>query len=172
MNSTEWEKNFDPDNKYTRYGPEYTFGEIKLRVPFEVLSKLVLKEHGALNESKYLRRMRVFEENYITFPISWTTHTFSMFYDSLEKFVLEAHQHGHLNYFVSKYTLPPLPKPEDLGPQVLTMDMLSAGFIVWIFTVILAIISFVFEHIFYYFHNKRKLPKIIRVKTKVTCKIR
>jgi hypothetical protein len=46
---------------------------------------------------------------------------FDLIFDPLEKIILEAHQHGHDQYHVSKFTPSPAAKPFKKGPETLTM---------------------------------------------------
>jgi hypothetical protein len=101
-------------------------------------------------------KMEIFKDDYAWTTTSWGVHPNSLMYETLENFILELHQHGHLNRLISVYSHRENDhKHIDSGPQILTMHILSAGFIVWIVTVFLSSISFICEHVFNYFFKLR-----------------
>lgn len=73
----------------------------------------------------------------------------------LEKFILEAQQHGILDYFHRRvYRFEKVKENIESETQVLSMYMLSAGFYVWLVTVALACFVFIGEHIFFFIKEK------------------
>lgn len=92
--------------------------------------------------------MKIFDEDYEVNEKVWIVHKETQeIFKILEKFILEAHQHGIIRHFENLVELNEIPKPPDPDPKVLTMEILSAGFIVWLVTVIISCISFIGEHI-------------------------
>lgn len=89
----------------------------------------------------------------------WFTYKQSIMFDSLQKFILEVHQHGFVSHFERKNTPRAADIPED-EPKVLTMQMLSAGFGLWLGSIIIAIVAFFGEHVAKNFEmRKRKLKR-------------
>lgn len=79
----------------------------------------------------------------------------SFLYEPLNKFVLEFYQHGLFAHSESKWNPAYLGPDEEDGPQVLTMRMLSAGFIIWMICIICCLVVFFIE--------------IIAIKCQLTC---
>jgi hypothetical protein len=90
-----------------------------------------------------------------SFALSWMMRRSSFLIDSFNKFIMECEQHGISADFNNKryYDIPP-PSIE-VDPQKLTLDILSAGFIVWLVSVLIACIVFGIEHIVAYNMKKR-----------------
>lgn len=80
------------------------------------------------------------------------------------KFIGELHQHGHIEHFKNVAKIRDPPKPEDPGPQVLTMYILSAGFIVWLASISTAFIAFAGEHLWRCYKVTSHLKKRVRIK--------
>jgi hypothetical protein len=80
------------------------------------------------------------------FPLSWLAKRTSYFIEDLNKFLMEVEQYGFKEYlYNSKFeNIAPTSEP---GPQILTMYMLSAGFYIWLGSVVIACIVFAIEHI-------------------------
>jgi hypothetical protein len=150
MTRDEWNKVFMRPDKY---GPDYTFAEVASRLDYEIYRRRLKKEN---NLTLAHERMMIFKENYKMRPIYWQTPQGGILTDLIQKFTLEAHQHGHLNYFISLYQPPEIAKPPEPGPQILTMKKLSAGFIVWLGSLLIACTSFFMEHLIYYITVTRK----------------
>lgn len=92
--------------------------------------------------------------------LSWHTVPQSFIFESLEKFILDCHQHGILVHLIDKL-LPTVVKKDEDEPEVLTLYILSAGFFLWLYTVLIAILVFLMEHIVH-------LSKTRWIKAKVT----
>lgn len=105
---------------------------------------------------EFFSNYEIFNENYYTVPQTWILQTNSFIHQTIDMLILRLHQNGIIARFESLFSLPKLPKPEDPGPQILTMKKLSAGFTVWIGSVLIACIAFVCEHIYKYLDDKRK----------------
>lgn len=69
----------------------------------------------------------------------------SILHESLNKFILEYNQHGHFAYSESIWNPKPLGEDNPDEPQVLTIDMMAAGFIVWLVCVLISIVVFFVE---------------------------
>lgn len=124
---------------------------------------------GAENNQQFEymeRNILVIPEDYRWHMLSWHVHPQSFIYEPLQKFILECHQHGFIiNLMNNLFTT--LVKPEAEGPQVLTMFILSAGFYIWLCTVLIAIVVFFIEHLLFYLSKQRvKIKEVNRKKTK------
>lgn len=85
------------------------------------------------------------ENFYITRPLNVLVHPDSVFYEKLDKHILECLQHGLLN------TKPNEPAEKSSNePQVLTLQLLEAGFFIWLCSILLACVAFICEHIVRY----------------------
>lgn len=90
------------------------------------------------------------------FPLSWLTARTNYFIDSLNDFLLQSEQHGFTQHFYDSQfeEVPSLPTSEKIN-QISTYA-LSAGFIIWLATVLIACIVFILEHIFAYYKRNQK----------------
>jgi hypothetical protein len=111
------------------------------------------------------KNMKIFKEDYLSQSSAIFVNNDNLVYDQLNKFILEVHQHGILVYYESLHNAPKVPKEED-PPQVLTMYMLSAGFIVWLVTVLIACLTFIGELIYFRFKRNLTSSKIIKIRKK------
>lgn len=84
----------------------------------------------------------------------WYVNAYSVVYESIEKFILEAHQHGIIQFIESRYSSKKQ-RPRESGTKVLTMYMLSAGFYVWLVSVAIACVVFICEHIVSRYSNSK-----------------
>jgi hypothetical protein len=97
---------------------------------------------------------KLFEEDYNLYFYSWSVG--AQLYESFQKYILECHQHGIITYLNQKY-FPTFLKPdEEEDPRVLTMYMLSAGFYLWLGSIVVACIVFIGEHVVRYFSKRRR----------------
>jgi hypothetical protein len=101
-----------------------------------------------------------------SFPLSWLSPKTNFFIDTLNKLLMESEQHGITQHFIDSQFINIEPKllREISEPQVLTMQMLSAGFIIWFASVVVACIVFVIEHIIAYSTRKFKMKLINETK--------
>lgn len=107
---------------------------------------------------------RVLDDNYMEVPLSFSTHPQTIIAESLNKFILECHQHGFCANFISKaFDFIDLGNDKQ-GPQVLTRTKLSAGFFVWLATVVVACVVFALEHLVHYLKNKDYVSKLQEIK--------
>lgn len=87
-------------------------------------------------------------EDFLWHLISWHVAPQSFIYEPLEEFILNCHQNGMILHLMRQI----LPKEsmfiESESPPVLTMYMLSAGFYIWLITVLLSVIVFMLEHLY------------------------
>lgn len=101
--------------------------------------------------------MIIMDDDYLWLTSCWILQPFTFIIQPIERFILELHQHGIITHFENLKSLKEVPKPEDPEPEILTLQMLSAGFIVWISTFIFVIIAFITEHIVFYLQVKSDL---------------
>lgn len=87
----------------------------------------------------------------------------SDFYKPLEELILKMHEHGLIHYlkilYLGRCKLPKFERENE--NQVLTMYLLSAGFYLWLFMVLVSIIAFIAEHIYRYFTRRRNSSNVI-----------
>lgn len=69
----------------------------------------------------------------------------SFIYESLSKFILQYYQHGLMAYLESKWFPGNYAEVDEDEAQVLTIGMLSAGFIVWLVCVLISCVVFLIE---------------------------
>lgn len=123
---------------------ELAFGTRKIRKMIEIgKEKLLGNSHSVSKMFKVVEGTR-------SFPLSWLMKRSTFLIDSFNKFLMECEQHGFTDYLYKSQFIdvpPPSTKPD---PQKLTMDILSAGFYVWLATVLAACVVFIIEHIVAY----------------------
>lgn len=112
-------------------------------------------------DHKKLIPMRLLKDDFISLPNNWLVDFNNHVFVPLEKFIQEAQQHGIIKHFENLMEHAQMPPDPEKEPNVLTMFMLSAGFLVWLVTVIFACVIFICEHIIYYISIKRKKNSII-----------
>jgi hypothetical protein len=117
------------------------------------------KEGERYSPVEYLfEHQRMFSNIYSSqgFPLSWLSSKFNYLIETYDKFLLEAEQQGFTQYFYDSYFIDfrGLHSTED--PKVLTMKMLSAGFIAWLVSVAIACIVFIIEQIVAFVTRKQK----------------
>lgn len=96
-------------------------------------------------KSKY---MSILDDDFGWIIYSWYTWRFSPLYELLQKFILEIYQHGIYDYLERNELFNQLQMeiPEKEDPRrVLTVKMLSAGFVIWVCFVAASLIVFLFE---------------------------
>jgi hypothetical protein len=98
----------------------------------------------------FYKGMNILKEDYVLLTSSWLVTPESNLYETVQDFLLKMHEHGFIKHFDEMQHSFPVSE-DGQGPQVLTMYMLSAGFIVWLATILLACIAFICEHIYRYF---------------------
>jgi hypothetical protein len=104
--------------------------------------------------------MKILNEDYEVNELVWFINKETQeVYENLERFILELHQHGIIKHFENVAEMNEIPKPPDPDPQVLTMHMLSAGFIVWLATVTISCVVFMVEHLVKYVTTMRSLAE-------------
>jgi hypothetical protein len=147
----------------------FAYEQVKLKR----VMKDVSYEDKIFKKGSEIKLISLIRENFISFEstrslsLSWLSKKSNFFINTLNKFLMEAEQHGFTQYFQdSKFKdLPPTSK--NLKPKVLTMQMLSAGFIVWLGSVVVACFVFVIELLIA--HKSRKSQKsIVKKKYKKT----
>jgi hypothetical protein len=100
--------------------------------------------YKAQKENIISSKMKIFKDDYMWVGSSWLVTPNSFLCEALERYILELHQHGIIQHFHDLVSSPKVPESES-DPQVLSMYILSAGFIVWIVTVAMACIVFIIE---------------------------
>lgn len=90
--------------------------------------------------------MRHIDESFQSYLCGVTVRRHSFLSETLYMFILEYQQHGHYA-FAEKLRLPKVigKVEEEDKPKVLTMQMLSAGFIVWLISILVSVFAFVCE---------------------------
>lgn len=126
------------------------------RSAWEKKQKLIHK-----NKKEVINQATIFKDDYYFLTSCWFMDFQNFLYDDIEMLILQFHQHGIIKRYESFAKLPPIPPQED-QPQILTLYMLSAGFIVWCVTVLLACLTFIGEFTFYYVNKYLKRPKIVK----------
>lgn len=105
-------------------------------------------------------QMKIFENDYLWVGSSWLVQPNNFIGETLDKYILELHQHGIIEHYLDLVSLPKVPEFEK-DPEKLTMFMLSAGFLVWITAVSIACIEFICEVIMGHLLSKREKNRII-----------
>lgn len=90
--------------------------------------------------------IRIIPEVFRWHMLPWHVRKQSLIYEQLEKFILDCQQNGIIEHLVRNIS-PVFLQPDGIGPQVLTMFELSAGFIIWMGSVLVAICVFILEMI-------------------------
>jgi hypothetical protein len=89
-------------------------------------------------------------ESYFSYPLSWLTNKCDYLTETFDKFLLEVEQSGFKQYYEDAQFIQLNIWTPDQKPKILTMQMLSAGFIVWLVSVGIACVVFIIEHIVAY----------------------
>lgn len=79
-------------------------------------------------------------------------------YKLFEDFTLRCHQNGVISHIESMNFPPEIIQPKD-PRKILTFYMLSAGFYLWLISVVVACLVFVGEHVVRYFSRTRHLKQ-------------
>lgn len=121
-----------------------------------VLQFLTDMENQEFNNAVFSSDMVFLKQDLRTHFEAFHVRSGSYIHDVLNDFILQCHQHGFIEYFISRhFKLPKIDKRDTR--KVLTMYMLSAGFYLWIISVVVACVVFVIEHIVRYFSRTIKL---------------
>jgi hypothetical protein len=112
--------------------------------------------------------MVLLEDDLRTHHEVFVVRTESFILDILNEFILQCHQHGFIDYFERKNFKQPLFKEED-PRKVLTMYMLSAGFYIWLSSILVACVVFVAEHVVRYFTRTRDFGPRVKVYYEFDC---
>jgi hypothetical protein len=89
-----------------------------------------------------------------SYPLSWLSTKWSFFIDVLNKFLMESEQYGFTQHFYDLEFFYSGFNKDTSEKQVLTLQMLSAGFFVWLISVIIACIVFAIEHVIAYYKRR------------------
>lgn len=98
-----------------------------------------------------LKAFKLLDDDIVQMPLFLYFNTRALVSESFSNFILLCHQHGICDYFQSLVFLAEPNKDEPEKPQILTMQKLSAGFLVWFGSVFVACLVFVCEIIWFIF---------------------
>lgn len=121
-----------------------------LRFPYGISTKRFTtnfkgNEKQLKNSGKFMTWLEdYFQCSLVSFPVKRNSKIF----EPLQKFILEFYQHGHLAFSETKWLPSMSGADEEDEPQVLTMKMLTAGFIIWLVCVMICTTVFILEIIF------------------------
>lgn len=92
------------------------------------------------------------EDSYRWHTANWVIVPFSYVYQKVEEFILLCHQNGIIDHLQEMLCVERSSKIEE-QPKVLTLEMLSAGFYVWLASVVAAIFIFAIEHLHFFMYK-------------------
>lgn len=92
-----------------------------------------------------MQSFKILDDDIIQMPVFLYVNSRAIISENFNNFILLCHQHGICQYFQSLTFLSDLSTKEFQKPQVLTMEKLSAGFLVWIGSVVVACLVFFCE---------------------------
>lgn len=138
------------DKFYFRFNESITKEE--KRIYADLVDKNFLKEMFNGTNFEHIRKhcvdFKILDDTFQTLTVKFLTFSRGYLSEILEKFLLEAHQHGIIEGVERKiYRFGNFNYKLESDLQVLTMYMLSAGFYIWLGTVAIACVVFVGEHI-------------------------
>lgn len=114
---------------------------------------------------KYVHSFKMFKETYQILSISLLSFCRGYLNGILDKFILEAHQHGILEYLQRRSNhFADISDEIESKTQVLTLYMLSAGFYVWLITVAITCIAFVGEQVSFVIVSRNEAKKLSKLK--------
>lgn len=88
------------------------------------------------------------DETFLTTFTIFLTYYRGYLNEVFEKFILEAHQHGIIEFcYRQVYHFPDV--SVEKFPIILTMQILSAGFYIWLGSIVIACIVFIGEHVIF-----------------------
>lgn len=134
-----------------------TFARMYLEYENDTFAQIVNRNHlisifDGKNIKEIEKNLRLFkmleDETFLTTFTSFLPHYRSYLNEILERFILEAHQHGIIDYcYRQAYRVNDFSGLIVSDPKVLTMYMLSAGFYIWLGSIVIACIVFIYEQI-------------------------
>lgn len=137
-----------------------TFSEIVDKKFLEILFNGTNPEEVDAN----IYSFKMFDETYQTLRTSLFTFYRGYLNEILDTFILEAHQHGILEYLHNRvFRFSKINDQIDLKTRILTTFTLSAGFYVWLATVAFACIVFIGEHVNFYIKRRLNALKLLKV---------
>ena len=92
------------------------------------------------------------EENYKMLPSGIIFKTFSPYFEIYNEMLAWLESNGLMEHWRRKFQFYSSSLPEDIGPQVLTMDHLRVGFLACLIPLFLSVIVFIGELIYQDFH--------------------
>lgn len=105
--------------------------------------------------NEYREFFRVLDDDYATIPLTFFMKTDSFISEFLDPFILKCHEHGLVKFIESEIFNKAISNHDEKPPQVLDMQKLSAGFIIWIGSVIIACIVFFCETLLAYYSSSQ-----------------
>lgn len=114
------------------------------------IDRNIVKDMHELTEEV---EFRILDDDYKVVPLPLYVLSGSFITDKIDNFIHLCHQHGLVHYFKNKAFPTNIKKPIEGGPQVLNMEKLSAGFVIWIGSVVVACLVFLGEHVVFIFHQ-------------------
>lgn len=95
------------------------------------------------------------DETFITSFRSFLTFHRGYLNEVFERFILESHQHGIIDYWYRHFfRYDNIEKQIATEPKVLTMYMLSSGFYIWLGSIGIACFVFICEHVKYFIEER------------------
>lgn len=107
------------------------------------------------SNTKIMEVFKMLDEDFIQMPLFIYINPRAIIFENMNEFIYQCHQHGFCQHFQSitiKSEHKKLEKKQ--APQVLTMGKLSAGFLVWIGSVLVACIIFLCEHVVFWWQKR------------------
>lgn len=104
--------------------------------------------------SEFLKEIKVLDDNYRWLTASWLTMPLSHTFKPIEMFILRCHENGIIEYWTEMFYQDRSKEIKD-DPKKLTMDIMSAGFYIWLGSVAVACLVFIGEHIYCFIVRRR-----------------
>lgn len=118
---------------------------LEIRRLWSTKNKFMFSENVTLDRFLQEINMKVIDDDERSYYEQYPLIKHSFISEPLERLIMETQQHGIVDYLIRKNIREPLKARDDSDPKVLSMFMLSAGFIVWLLTVLIASIVFLGE---------------------------
>lgn len=143
-------------------GQDYElFARPWLRLRTNILKRKTALSFNNMQNGVSEQGIIILDDDYRWRPACWLIQPFSHIYEMVEEFILQCHQHGIVEHWQN---ILDTDKNEVImdEPRKLTLEILSAGFILWLITVAISIIVFAGELI-YCFCLKHKLMNNLNI---------
>lgn len=113
------------------------------------------------------QNMKIMKDDLRYHTAGWMTIPFNFLYNNVEEFVWLCHQYGIIDHWYEMTFIDTSVEIVD-EPIKLTMAVLSAGFSIWLASVIVAFTVFIAEHI--HFNMKERVLRIGKLSKENICK--